>query len=100
MLSVADVQTSEPFLTPSPMRRIHSLSNCLNFTFETCAGASLVVQAPVGPSASAGVVGLMPGSGRLPLPWSATTTEPARYSLCSVAREAPAVRSLCTSARE
>ena len=67
MPSVADAQTSEPFLTLSPMRHIQSLSNCLNFTFEIYPGTSLV-QVFRSPSANVGDTGLIPGSGRFHMP--------------------------------
>ena len=70
MLSVADAQTSEPFLTLSPMRHTQSLSNCLNFTFEIYPGTSLVVQVFRSPSANVGDTGLLPGSGRFHKLWN------------------------------
>lgn len=53
-------------------------------------------------SASAGDIGLIPGLGRLHIPWGtgATTTEPAFYSPCSETKEATAKRDLHTAARE
>ena len=53
-------------------------------------------------SANAGDIGLIPGLGRLHIPWGnwATTTEPAFYSPCSATEEATAKRDLHIAARE